>query len=143
MAASLVVNSLRALHPDQLFGRSPGSRWVKADRFAVDSPRDRRQAHSFRMLSAKPSSKITLKLSSAVSATAPSSRSISARVTSSTGTRRQVDVAKRVESEADAGQLEVALQQPSVDAHMVLIGPPGNKGPEVQPVPHLPRERIP
>ena len=62
MAASLVVNVPTALHLDQLFGLSPGSRWVNAARFAVDSPRERRQAHSRLMLSAKPSSKITLKL---------------------------------------------------------------------------------
>src|SRR5215212_6086021 len=79
------VKPLCPPHPHQLFGRSPGSRWLKAARLAVDSPRERRQAHSLRMLSANPSSKIRLKLSSAASATAPRSRSTAARVTSSTG----------------------------------------------------------
>ena len=50
-------------------------------RFAVDSPRERRQTHSRRMLSAKPSATIALKLESAVSATTPSSRSTSLGVT--------------------------------------------------------------
>src|SRR4029450_10692104 len=81
------VNPLRPPYPHQLFGRSPGSRWRKAARLAVDSPRERRQALSLRMLSANPSSKITLKLSSAASATAPRTRSTSTRLTSSTGIR--------------------------------------------------------
>ena len=50
-----------------------GSRCRKAARLAVDSPRERRHTHSRRMLSAKPSSRITLKESSATSATDPAS----------------------------------------------------------------------
>ena len=56
---------------------------MKAARLAVDSPRERRHAHSRRILSAKPSSKITLKLESADVATAPNSRSTSAALISS------------------------------------------------------------
>src|SRR4029450_9924897 len=65
------VNPLRPPHPHQLFGRSPGSRWRGAAGLPVGSPREGRHAPSLRMLAAKPSSKITLKLSSAASATAP------------------------------------------------------------------------
>ena len=64
-----------------------GSRWRKASRLAVDSPRDRRQTHSRRMLSANPSSKIALKLASAVSATTPRIRSTSAWSSRSSPTR--------------------------------------------------------
>src|SRR5215217_9498950 len=41
----------------------------------------------------------------------------------------QIDVTERVQGEANPMQSKVALQQPSIDACMVLIGIAGNEGP--------------
>src|SRR6188472_1581853 len=43
----------------------------------------------------------------------------------------QMNVAERIQREADAIQFEVALQQPAIDADMGLIGIAGNKSPDV------------
>ena len=89
----------------------------------MDSPRRLRHSHSLRMEEAKPSSRIVLnELVGVGEHRAQQPVELLRRHRDERQPRVEVDVAEVVDGERDPVHLEVALEQPAVDALVVLVG---------------------